>query len=336
MLADQINEETGVVHPDGTTHDALLAPLRERVGRAKVYVFGPEAVQMAANVAMGKPSSMLAALPWVRLPAPETWIEFSNLDLRQAMAAMGSPNLTPPNTAVTILRTGFLMREVAGNLVVDYVHADRTPDGRTMLDLAPVRMRFELDPDRPLVAPALGLAVPEEARGRVRAHLKLISENPAEAAAESSLRERFFYGPHPDMAPLARFLAQVKGAAFVRKVEEDQGSEGWRLFHAVALPALILLNCRNAVEVEEVEPSAKLNRTRVAKGRAPLRPHGLVRMHLTAARRAMTASGGAGRGAVASAFVIGHFKVRSGGIFWWSPHVRVGIGDPVARPTAVR
>lgn len=341
MLADQINETSGIVYPDGTSQDMLLAPLRDRLADAKLYVFGAEAVQMAANVAMGRPTSIVAALPWVRLPAPATWIEFSNLDMRQAMAALGSPNLRPDSAAVAVLRTGFLLRQAGGDLVMDYVHADRAADGRTFVDLAPVRLRFALDPDLPTPETAPDGRNETRASGRVRRHLKLVSEDPKEAAAEASLRERFLWGPHPDMAAAAAALAGVRGRDFVREVEENQAFDAWRMFQGFVLPSLILLNCRNAVEAEEISPSAKLNRSRLARGRAALRPHALVRMHLTAARRRKAAAGAGARGAVASAFVVGHFKVRRpgrtspGGVFWWSPHVRLGIGDPVPRPTVV-
>lgn len=339
MLADQVNEKTTITYPDGTSHDGLLKPLRGRLKDAKLFVFGPEAVQMAANVAMGKPSSVVAALPWVRLPAQTTWIEFSNLDMRQAMAALGSPNIKAPNAQVTVLRTGFLLREEAGALVMDYIHADRMSDGRSLVDLSGVRLHFELDPSRPLPGTAPTGHVHADAAGRVRQHLKLVSEDPVESAAESSLRERFSWSSHPDMAAAAASFARVKGREWVREVEENQASDAWRMFCGMVLPSLILLNCKNAVDTEPVEPSAKLNKSRIAKGRAPLREHSMVRMHLTAARRRK--SEGGGRGQVASAFVIGHFKVRqsrgrsAGGVFWWSPHMRIGHGEPGKKATVV-
>lgn len=339
MLADQVNEKTTLTYPDGTSHDRLLRPLRDRLADAKLFVFGPEAVQMAANVALGKPSSVVAALPWVRLPARTTWIEFSNLDMRQAMAALGSPNIKAPNAQVTVMRTGFLLREEDGVLVMDYVHADRTSDGRTILDLSGARLHFELDPSRPSPGTAPTGVVHGDAAGRVRQHLKLVSEDPAEAAAEASLRQRFFWSSHPDMALAAASLAKLKGWESVRETEENQASDAWRMFGGLILPALILLNCKNAVDADQVEPSAKLNKSRIAKGRAPLRAHSVVRMHLTAARRRKSESGRGGQ--VASAFVIGHFKVRQprgrsqGGVFWWSPHMRVGLGEPGKRTTIV-
>jgi hypothetical protein len=173
----------------------------------------------------------------------------------------------------------------------------------------------------------------------MRQHLRLVSEDPAEAAAEASLRERFSWSSHPDMTAAAAALAKVAGWEAVRETEENQASDAWRMFSVMILPSLILLNCKNAVDAEPVEPSAKLNKSRIAKGRVPLRAHSVIKMHLTRARRRKSAGGG--RGQVASAFVIGHFKVRQprghseGGVFWWSQHVRVGLGDPARKPTVV-
>src|SRR3546814_15799840 len=103
---------------------------------------------MAANVSLSKPSSILSALPWVRLPFETTWIEFTNNDVRDAMADLGSPNLHAPGTVSRIIQSGFLMSREDDLLIIDSVHEDEAK-GQRFTDLAPVRRTFHLSGDVP-------------------------------------------------------------------------------------------------------------------------------------------------------------------------------------------
>jgi len=81
------------------------------------------------------------------------------------------------------------------------------------------------------------------------------------------------------------------------------------------------------VETERVGVSPKLNRNRAAKGRPPLVEHLVVRMRLSPRAKASGHERGwGGSGASRGTLVMGHFKVRKSGIFWWSPHARRGYG----------
>lgn len=333
MFADTVLERTGIRYPNGASHDAMLSTLRRQLRVARKFVFTKEAVAMAANVGMSRPSSIVAALNWVRLKNDPMWIEFSNQDLRQAMAGMGSPNVRAPNTVVEIVRSGFLLSMTDdGFLSIEYVHSDKTGDGTTLTDMAPILMTFDLsDQEMPRVSTALKPSL-RGVGGKVRRHLELVSKDPKEAAAEASLRNRFEYIPHPDMEPAREFIVKIKGEAGAALVEENQANEAWRLWYMLGLPALILLNCRNAVDTAEVLPSAKLNKTRKAKGKEPLQPYETVTMHLTAGakRRYSAGSGSSDR---ASTIVGGHFKVRRSGVFYWNEHYRSGYGE--VRPKTV-
>lgn len=108
MFADTVLECTGFRYPNGASQDAMMSTLRRQVRAARKFVFTKEAVAMAANVGLSRPSSIIAALNWVRLKSDPMWVEFTNQDLRQAMADMGSPNVRAPNTVVEIVRSGFL------------------------------------------------------------------------------------------------------------------------------------------------------------------------------------------------------------------------------------
>ncbi|WP_327211155.1 hypothetical protein [Rhizobium leguminosarum] len=341
MLFTEIKEkQSNLVYPNGYPHDRSLEQIRRKVDNAGIFVLDEQACAMAANVSLTKPTSIIASLPFVKLPAEYTWIEIDNLAIRRATAALGSPNLKTDNAAVEIVRSAFLMYmdvdEAKGrkDLVIEYVHKDRPfsgrlPDGReAVLDLAPVIGRFSLadtDEYTPVDFPTLPRDTSIPTAGKVRQHLNLLEKDPAEAAAWKELWSRFEWRPHPDLRMLARSFASLMGESKVAMVEDDQGDELRRMFVTQILSALILLNCRNAVTTERVPAPERLNKKRLKQKRAPIPEYRTVKVHLSgAAKRAWSERGLSSSQVRDGAFVVGHFKVRKSGIYWWGFHMRGG------------
>lgn len=341
MLFTEIKEkQSGLVYPNGYPHDRSLEEIRRKVDRAGIYVLDEQACAMAANVSLTKPTSIVASLPFVKLPSEYTWIEIDNLAIRRATAALGSPNLKTDNAMVEIQRSAFLMYmdvdESKGrkDLVIEYVHKDkpfsgRLPDGReSVLDLAPVIGRFSLadtDEFKPVDFPTLPRDTSIPTAGKVRQHMSWLEKDPAEAAAWKEIYNRFEWRPHPDLKMLVASFASLMGAPKVAMVEADQGDELRRMFITQILSALILLNCRNAVTTERVPAPEKLNKKRVKLKRAPIPEYRTVKVHLSgAARKAWSERGVSSAQMRDGAFVVGHFKVRKSGIFWWGFHMRGG------------
>jgi hypothetical protein len=341
MLVNQFAEfRSGLRYPNGAKADEVVAPIKQRIAKSDIFLMDKDAVAMAASVSLSKPSTIVSSLPWVKLPFDVVWIEFENGHSRTAMQELGSPLLKSPGAAVTIERSGFLIRHEGDGLVFDYVHSDRTSDGRRIIDLCPVRGRFSLAVDddvKPLSGwHSLRTGV-SGAKGRVKRHLELITSDPREIAATEDLEDRFDWRSHPDMTAVREAMNSMVGPDQVAVIEENQANEMRRLFMMQILPTLILLNCKNAVETEYVEVSAKLNKNRVAKGKPPLAEYRIVKMRLTPRfERAVSENGanGAPRSTRAS-MVQGHFKVRKTGIYWWSPHARSGYGTPIQRITVL-
>lgn len=337
MLVNQFNEfKSGMKYPNGYPHDRAVIPVKKRISDSEIFLMDKDACAMAASVSISKPSTIVSALPWVKLPFDSVWIEFDNGDLRNAMKDLGSSNVKPPNTVVTIERSGFLIRHQGDSLVFDYVHSDRTEDGMRVIDLCPVRGRFSLKMDdetnlepgwHPLGRGTRG------AVGRLKRHLDLIATDPREMAAHQEIEDRFDWRSHPDMTSVREAMIGMMGPDRVASIEENQAAEMRRLFMMQILPALILLNCRNAVETEYVEVSAKLNKNRIAKGKPPLAEYRIVKMRLTPRfERVVARNGEATTSRLTRAtLVTGHFKVRKSGIFWWSPHARSGYGEAPQR-----
>lgn len=330
MLSTHIQEkQTDIKYPDGYPHDAALDGIRSRVRSAQKFVLDPHAVAMAASVAMSKPSSILKSLAFMKLPADQMWIEFANEDTRNAMANLGSPNKPDPNARVRVERTGFLLTEDKNSINMEYVHSDWIQEmGGSVIDLAPVRARFIKSQYDEQVNPADMHALRERvsidsgAKDKVRQHLNLISRDADEARAAMELRDRLQIMRHQDMAIVRQNLVGLQGEMGTSSVEANQGTDLLRMWELQILPALILLNCRNAVDVETVAAPEKLNKQRVKKGKAPIQEHQVVKIHLSPSKRRSHGIGPGRSGPTNGGLVIGHFKVRKSGIYWWSPHWR--------------
>lgn len=323
---------------DGITPDSLLDPIRARMKEAQYFVFDEQAVAMAANVAQSKPSSIIACLPFVKLPAPLLWIEFSNQHLRHAMGLMGSPNIRGERHTVDIERTGFLLWEEDGQIVMDHVHRDRLPGGGTIVTVSNVRFAFDPDvtsrrhqmtasmshfieklmPDDVSSSDEADLLV----SGKLAKRAKQIEKDDFEAIATKQLSWRFSMTPHPDQKKFRQAMLSIVPERQLALMEADQTNDAFRIFVNLVLPGLILLNCRNAVRREVVPAAERLNKQRVKKGKPPIEGYQYVRLHLTPKKKRLYEQHGISTSIPSGGVVIGHFKVRDSGIFWWNPHWR--------------
>ena len=137
------------------------------------------------------------------------------------------------------------------------------------------------------------------------------------------MMDGFDWQPHPDYARIRDAFVDIKGDVGAFETESAQAKEMLMHFIGVALPAVVLLNCRNGVTVDSHKIDAKLQQSRIKRGKAPLQDYGLVRLALRPAARSFVGDvSAAARDAARAHIVRGHFKVRSTGVFWWSHFVR--------------
>jgi hypothetical protein len=343
LFTDIKQKHKNVVYRDGYVHDDSLKAFRARLADAAIFVLDQQASAMAANVAFSRPSSIVSCLPFInQLPFPVMWIEFANTQVSQIMGKLGSENARRPDH-VFFDRCGFLLRIENGVLLMDYVNRQKLEGTDTIADMVPIQGRFDVG--RPSEAYALPAAFSSlfsgrtdseliaKQSGKVRKQMQAIDRNFGEKAAEQELRMRFSAAPHPDHDQLWRSLGLHFPESMIAQKKEEFAADLYRFFTQQILPALILLNCRNAVDRELVEAPAKLNKARIAKGRPPIGEYHLVKMHLTPRKRRLYQSRGISTSISEGGVVIGHFKVRDSGIYWWNPHWRGPIGD--GNPTRV-
>lgn len=329
LFTDVMETLSDLVYPDGYRHDQALDRFRLRVKKARPFIFDEQAVAMAANVSQSKPSSILASLPFVRLPAPYMWIEFSNQHLRQAMHDLGSPNIRSERAVVDVERTAFLLWEDDGRIMMEYVHRDRAGD-KTYTDLAPIVGMFDPSLDNKFAKFSAFIATKASpmkeietygATGKVAQALKELRD-PDQQMAKNELSARFSYSSHPDMERLRQSIRLIMTHDQIRQVELNQMEDMHWMFSGFVLPALILLNCRNAVDREVVEAPFKLNKQRAKKGKPLIEGYEFVKLHLSDATKRVYRRLGMSVQSRSGGLVIGHFKVRKNGVWWWSPHWR--------------
>lgn len=338
MLFTEIFEKQDKLPSVGGIHpDSLLDPVRARMKQAHYFVLDEQAIAMAVNVSQQKPSSIIACLPFVKLPAPVMWIEFSNQHLRQSMAAMGSPNIRGERHIADVERTGFLLWEEDGQIIMDHVHRDRLQGGITTVLVSNVRLAF--DPDTSsrrhelvssmshLIDKMSDTGEPEEMddvgiTGKIAKRLKEVNKNDAEAIAMKQLSWRFGMQPHPDQKAFRSAMLKIMSEQKVALMEADQMEDAFRLFVNLILPGLILLNCRNAVRTEVVPAPERLNKQRSKKGKPPIPEYQFVKMHLTPRKKRIYDRQGLSTKSTTGGIVLGHFKVRKTGVFWWDDHYR--------------
>lgn len=317
------NLRTMAKRPEGLFYSSVMSGVISRIKEASVFVLDQNATAMCANVFFSRPSSIISALEYVRLPAPSVWIEYSNLAAREAFARLGNENQWVEG-AVFIEKTGLLLTQGEGVIDMEAVAQYRRDDGPSIIELMSARCTFDttpgikLDPD----ARRQPHKIEHSATGQAKRYYDLLSRDEKEVAAKDEIRGRFAGSLHPDWAKVASLTPNEAMRDSISKMLTGHLDDIFRMFTTQILPSLILMNCRNAVEEEYVDAPAKLNKARKAKGRPEIGPYRIVKLKLRPKQRRIYEERGYTGVQMAGGLVIGHFKVRKTGVFWWSPYLR--------------
>lgn len=303
-------------------YEKLMSGVVSRIKEASAFVLDPTATEMAANVFFGRPSSIVSALKFVKLPAPSVWIEYSNIAARNAFARLGNENNWTEG-GILIEKSGVLLTQREGIIDIEAIAQFRKDDGDRLIELLSVKCSFDTTPGF-LVRPKDLVKIDHAATGAAKRFYDMIGRDPIERAARDEIDQRFSHILHPDFDVL---IEQV-GAQAIIKVASGHVNDVRNMFKTQILPSLILMNCRNAVEQEAVEAPAKLNKARKSKGRPQIGPYRIIKLKLRpkVARR-YEEKGGSGKHMSAGP-VMGHFKTRKTGVYWWSDFYAYRSGAP--------
>lgn len=306
----------------GKFYSSVMSGVVSRIAKASVFVLDQNASAMCASVFFSRPSSIISALGFVRLPTDMVWIEYSNLAVREAFARLGNDNKWVDGS-VFIERTGLLLTQKEGAIDIEAVAQFRKDDGR-IIELLTARCTFDTTPGLRL-DPA-DRRSPEKmdhsATGQAKRYYDLLSRDEVELAANDEIRHRFYGVLHQDYVAMISTIGTDDLERKLQTTLEGHVGDIFTMFTTQVLPSLILMNCRNSVEEEFVPAPAKLNKARRAKGRPEIGPYRIIKLKLRPKKKRIYEERGYSGIQMSGGLVIGHFKVRKTGVFWWSPSFR--------------
>lgn len=156
-------------------------------------------------------------------------------------------------------------------------------------------------------------------------------KDPAEQEAALELETRITLAHCAYMAPFWAFMhdrhpedvEKMRNNALFDLLQE------WRFI----LGLLAAINSRNVISYSDPITYEKLNKQRAKKGVPPLHEHREVRLSFSRVQRNRIGSDNPID--IQAHPVRGHWKLRSTGLFWWSPFIR-GTGPVRHKPYLVR
>lgn len=86
---------------------------------------------------------------------------------------------------------------------------------------------------------------------------------------------------------------------------------------------ILLIHCRNRVDIRDVKPQSRLPKGRRQQPKRPLYEHKLVTFQLSGAEKTLCKERKTTtEKLIRDHWVQGHFKRRKNGLFWWNPYIR--------------
>lgn len=310
ILADKIIASENPYH-QAFKGDVLMAPK---------FRLAPDAVKAAFQVQTSKPSSVIAAMDFCRTPYPKIWLEWGQKDTVDAGRNQRAYPMQDarPGSVGMLLDMDEAGRKGTMSLAWDWA-------GRNWVRLSP--LAIDMDVDR---MDTITLA---DFRARVVLD-RLTNGKELDRVYDSYTRT------DEQLSHMAMSESQVefiKSPYYPPNYLDDVTDDSWQGAMAdwygeigLVQSALILLNCRNCVEAEQVE-LVKLNRARTRAGKPPIAEHRVIKLHFRKRQAEAMARQGMTKAEIQRHLVSGHYKLRkrrdgTARPFWWNPHIRGNRG----------
>jgi len=298
VLADQLIEDRVLREGMGAGHARLVSDIRG----AHRFDLSDNFAAAADEIMRSTPQSVVKAFPLARLPHRLCWLETAYA----ARSAFVNGQNMGEIYRKDLSRIGILLRALDDDGLHWESHLAwnfRTGD----CSLCVISMNINLRDDAPPMNPPFPASYYEKG-GRSRAD--------AEALAAIANRTR------PIVSSYHKEILAAQGLMTERAMEQlYKVSVGdWAGEQEYWIAAVALMNGRNVAAIERGPDMSKLSKARRRQGRPEPLDYSVCKI----APRILSRQGGASgdAGSVRAHFVRGHFKVRSSGIHWWSPHVR--------------
>jgi len=285
-----------------------------------------DAVHMVHVISASSPSRFATALNVCRMPFPMVWVEFNFKDRSAWLAEASAQGIKTVHveSALPPEKIGFLLKQLdteGRDIMVHpaWVHTDGTAS------FCLLALRINTSPDfQRQMSPERVLLFKEKMKEEKWAN------RPDEVETAMDLDNRITeiipdYVQGMWQGYLKTFSQEVC-KRFVDMAHGDLLSE-WRF----VLALLTMLNSRNIFDIAPAQDLTKLNKSRGRTGKPPLLVTRTVHLSMSKVQKNRLEAGGSRN--VMAHLVKGHFKIRSTGLFWWTPHVRGNIGTAPITPT---
>lgn len=317
MFADQIIDSTIF----DCCEEKAGKDLRYVLEKSNKFRLEDRTVFAAQRISDRKPSNIVGCLPFARLPFKHTWIEYS---------VQNSDPLKEVVTKCGLLYCGFDDKLNSGTIILFF---KCIPNKKLALNLH--SLAFDWSGHRGLRAhqanyhdqSALSFALdigsnsakdwpdPKEAEAATHLSCDIYGMEMNELSDKGQWFEPFHRGVNKAGEVLVDKDKFLKALNFSIDVANAQ--------MPMSLACILLINCRAGVAIEAADLS-RLNTKRLARKARPLYEHKTVTLDIFKQRPASDRQGRPGRARddLRAHMVMGHFKKRKTGVFWWSPHVR--------------
>jgi hypothetical protein len=308
-----------------------------KIRRAQRFVVAQDAREAIRSLLTSRPSALVTALDFARLPYPMCWFEWKP-----------PPDAGPIHIGQRkVAKVGALFEQIGGPLELAFFTAWKFYDSSdhelvreypryryaAEFGISSVQAGFDFSSfDRPSafldkpdwmqrkIKILESREALEQTRDDKRNSVKWALKSEREHAALLSIENRCFYRVMREIGgdELLAIAGQIGGGDYISSAIKDVSDE---LGHMIA--TLVLMNSKNCVEIRPVAPPPKLNKARIKQGKTALLPYSTVEITLNrAAQRAGAGVSESEREAMRLHLVRGHFKVRKTGVFWWHHFMR--------------
>lgn len=337
-LADKI------VHGAGSRLDSAglfggLTVMGKDIKAAEIFDFDASAAIACAQLARSKPSSLVEATKFCRVPFKSVWIEWSPA----ALSGLGKfgENWTDEHKAEVEIpnKMGCLVQcldETNKRFGLAFAWDVPTSKLNRIGDAEQRRMAAEC----PVNVCPFGFVVnwhdgsmPSDMRemiavmsGRIDKELALVGNRKKYVSDEKELAaiKTLLANRVPCRVPYCtKFIDHVQQTGGNLALERLQRASAYDLDgeYDNVIAMLCLLNSKNCVSFQKPELE-KLNKARKKRGKEPFLVHSKVTINLSKAAARHATQAGATASEIRQHIVRGHFKIRSGGVFWWRPFLR--------------
>ena len=284
--------------------------------RAQKFRFEERTIHAAISIAERRPENLLDCLPWARLPFHETWIEY--VLPRQIIKN------TEEQGELAVNKIGLLYQAHKGVSQAGVINIFYKNTALQIVKMSAYHLLFDW-------TGTFGLRSEQAALFRKSVldlsaqYGELASQQYADVKTQdAAARLRLdIYGVHQSRAinPKHSGWDALSNDELVELLRQDQDNVACQI--GMSLACILLVNCRSGVVVEN-RNIKRINKSRLQRKHRPYFEHKTVTLEIFKTKKIQRTDGT--RGDSRAHWVMGHFKRRSTGVFWWSPHVRGDSG----------